>query len=228
MSLAAITSEVENLVHGNGFADAQALKVFSISTTRAASQRHTEHVHRKSTTILDARFHTDMNELSHAHPPRETHPESIVVWLLSRVHSGVRRAAQAWQKFCCIKVFVSVGRNAEAMEPNAYHENKHWDNDDSTNTVVHCEWRIDVRQNRKASKVDPLQRSKDKDQCDPEADSEDEELPGVVSFAGFILSLLCRSAGFMAKTDAACVSATCQFAILIAPKERESITKFVW
>ena len=211
MSLAAITSEVENLVRGNGFADTQALKVFSISTARAASQRHTEHVHRKSTTILDARFHTDMNELSHAHPPRETHPERIVVWLVSRAHSGARSAAQAWQKFCCIKVFVSVGRNAEAMEPNAYHENKHWDNDDSTNTVVHCEWRIDVRQNGKASKVDPLQRSKDKDQCDPEADSEDEELPGIenqwclsldLSYHYFVGPQLL---GFMAKTDAACV-----------------------
>ena len=51
MRMAAIPSEVENLVCWNCFADAQALKVLSVSTARAASQRQTEHVHRKSTTI---------------------------------------------------------------------------------------------------------------------------------------------------------------------------------
>ena len=79
-----------------------------------------------------------------------------------------------------------------------------------------------------------MQRSMDKDQCDPEADSEDEELPGIenqwclsldLSYHYFVGPQLL---GFMAKTDAACVSVTCQFAILIAPKERESITKYVW
>ena len=84
--MTAIPSEVEN------FADAQALKVFSMSPARAASQRHTEHVHRKSTGILGACFHTDMNQLIHAHPPRETEPEGFVVWLLSKAHSGARRA----------------------------------------------------------------------------------------------------------------------------------------
>ena len=46
MRMAAIPSEFENLVRLGGFADAQALKVFSMSTATAASQRHTEHVHR--------------------------------------------------------------------------------------------------------------------------------------------------------------------------------------
>ena len=87
---------VENLVCWNGFADAQALEVFSMSAARAANQRHTEHVHRKSTAILDACFHRDMNELIHGHPPRETEPEGIVRWLLSKANSGARRAAQTW------------------------------------------------------------------------------------------------------------------------------------
>ena len=57
----------------DGFADTQVVKVFSMSTARAASQRHTEHVQCGGTAILDdavACFHTDMDELIHAHPPR--------------------------------------------------------------------------------------------------------------------------------------------------------------
>ena len=122
MRMAAIPSEVENLVCWNGFADAQALKVLPMSTARAASQRHTEHVHRKSTAILDACFHTDMNELMHTHPPRETEPEGNVVWLLSKAHIGARSAARAWQEFFRNEVFVSAGGNKGAMEPDAYHE----------------------------------------------------------------------------------------------------------
>ena len=53
-----------------GFADNQALNSFPMSSARAASQRHTEHCHRRITAILDstlACFHTDMDELIHAH-----------------------------------------------------------------------------------------------------------------------------------------------------------------
>ena len=32
-------------------------------------------------------FHEDKDQLVHAHPPRETEPEGIVVALLSRAHS---------------------------------------------------------------------------------------------------------------------------------------------
>ena len=66
-----------------GFAVTQAVKVFSMSKARAASQRHTVHDHRKITAILDATFacfHKDMDELIHAHPPREAEPECIVIW----------------------------------------------------------------------------------------------------------------------------------------------------
>ena len=68
MRMAAIPSEVENLVCWNGFGNAQALKVLPRSTAKAASQRHTVHGNHKITAILDATltcFHTDMNELIH-------------------------------------------------------------------------------------------------------------------------------------------------------------------
>ena len=77
--------------------ETQALKVFPMSTARAASQRHTEHERHKSTAILDttfACFDTDMDELIHAHPPRETEPDCILVWLLFKAHSGARKAAR--------------------------------------------------------------------------------------------------------------------------------------
>ena len=135
MRVAAIPSEVENLVRWNGFADAQALKVFSMSTARAASQRHTEHVHRK----ID---YPDMNKLIHAHPPIETESDGIVVWLLFKAHSGARRAAPTWQEFFRKEVFVSAGGNAEAMEPNAYHKAEDWDDGDSDRFMV--EWRMDI------------------------------------------------------------------------------------
>ena len=141
--LAAIPSEVENLVCWNGFADAQALKVFSTSTARAASQRHTEHVLRKGTAILDACFHTDIIELIHARPPRGTEPEGIVVWLLSKAHSGARRAAQAWQEFFRNEVFVRAGGSAGAMEPNTHHKAEYWDDDDSGSFMA--EWRMDIK-----------------------------------------------------------------------------------
>ena len=57
MRMAATPFEVENLVRWNSFADTPALKVSSLSKARAACQRHTEHVHRKSTAVVDACFH---------------------------------------------------------------------------------------------------------------------------------------------------------------------------
>ena len=134
--LAAIPSEQEDLVRWklgsievnqheryDGFADTQALKVFPMSTARAASQRHTRHGHRKITAILDAafaRFQPDMDELFHVHAPRETEPECVVVWLLFKAHSEARRAARLWQECFRNEVLMSAGWNAEAMEPNAY------------------------------------------------------------------------------------------------------------
>ena len=114
-----------------------------MSTARAASQRRTEHGHRKSTAILDACFHTDMNELIHVHPPRETEPEGIVVWLLFKAHSGARRAAQAWQEYFRKEVSMRTGGNAELMEPDAYHEAEFWDDDDSDSFTV--EWRMYIK-----------------------------------------------------------------------------------
>ena len=117
--------EVNEYERYDGFADTQALKVFLMSTTRAASQRHTEHGTRKITAILDAAiacFRSVMDELVHAHGAREAEPECIVVWLLFKAHSGGRRAARLWQEYFCNEVPVSAGWNAESMEPNAYHK----------------------------------------------------------------------------------------------------------
>ena len=50
---------------------------------------------RKITTILDAIvacFHKHIDELIHAHPPRETEPDGIVVWLLFKTHSGAKES----------------------------------------------------------------------------------------------------------------------------------------
>ena len=77
-----VSIEVNQYERYDGFADTQALQVFPMSNARAASERRTEHGHHKITAILDATFacfHTDMAELIHAHPPRETEPDCIVV-----------------------------------------------------------------------------------------------------------------------------------------------------
>ena len=71
--LAALRSS--NTKKYDGFADTQSLKVFPTSEARATIQRHTEHGHRKIIAIMDATFacsHTNMDNLIHAHPPRET------------------------------------------------------------------------------------------------------------------------------------------------------------
>ena len=110
--------EINQYERYDGFADTHASKVFPMSIARAASQRHTEHGHHKITAILDATracFHTDMDELIHAHPPRETEPDCIVVWLLFKAHSGARKAARLWQEYFRNEVFMRTGWNAEAM-----------------------------------------------------------------------------------------------------------------
>ena len=93
-----VTIEVNQYEKYDGFADTQALKVFPMSIARAPSQRHTEHGHPtrflQSWTLLQARFPTETEELIHAHPPRDTEPDCIVVWLLFKAHSGARKAAR--------------------------------------------------------------------------------------------------------------------------------------
>ena len=72
----------------DGFAAILALTVFSRSTEKEASQRHLEQGHHKSTTILDACFHTDVDQSIHAHTPEEFEPKCIVLRLLFRTHFG--------------------------------------------------------------------------------------------------------------------------------------------
>ena len=135
-----VSIEVNQDERYDGFADTQALKVFPTSMARAASQRHTVHGHRKITANLDAPFvcfHKDMDQLIHAHPPRETERYGIVVWLLFKAHSGARRAARLWQEYFRNEVLMSTGWNAEAMEPNAYHEAEDLNNDDDASMYGH-------------------------------------------------------------------------------------------
>ena len=71
-------------------------------TARTTNQSQTECGHRKNATILNTTvvfLHTlvtvtDMEELIHAHPPREIDPENMIVWLLFKTRSG---AARMWQ-----------------------------------------------------------------------------------------------------------------------------------
>ena len=170
MRLAAIPSEKGDLVRWrfvsievnqheryDGFADRQALKVFPMSMARAASQRHTVHGHRKITAILDAAaawFHKDMDELIHAHPPRETEPHGTVVWLLFKAHSGARRAARLWQEYFRNEVLMSAGWNAESMEPNAYHKATDLNNDDDASMYGHNDsFMVGLRMDIKVSTI---------------------------------------------------------------------------
>ena len=88
--------EVSQHERYDGFADTQAVEsMFPMSIERAARQRHTVHGHRKITAILDAAvvcFDKDMDQMIHEHPPRETEPDGVVVWLLFKAHSAARRA----------------------------------------------------------------------------------------------------------------------------------------
>ena len=150
-----VSSEVNQHETYDGFADTQALKVFPMSIARAASQRHTEHGHHKISSILDttfACFRTDMDELIHAHPPRETETDCIVVRWLFKAHSGARKATRLWQEYFRKEVFMMAGWNAEVMESSAYHEAEDWNDNDNASTEVHSdrvrvELRIDVFQN---------------------------------------------------------------------------------
>ena len=123
------------------------------SKTRAACQRHTEQGHRQITSILDTCFHTDMDELKHAHPPRETEPDGIIAWLLVKAHSGARRAARLWQEYFRNEVFMSAGWNVEAVEPNPRNKTEDLNNDDDVSLYGHrdsfkVELMIDVLQDR--------------------------------------------------------------------------------
>ena len=148
-----VSIEVNLYERYDGFTDTQALKVFPMSTARAASQRHTEPGHHKITAILDASvacFHTDigMNWFMNIHQEKLSQSVLVGIQSLSKVHSGARRAARAWQEFFRNEVFVSAGGNAEALEPNAYHKAECWDDDDSFT----IEWRMDVFQDVNALK----------------------------------------------------------------------------
>ena len=172
--LAAILSEKGDLVRWryvsievnqhdkyDGFADTQAVKVFPMSMARAANQRRTVHGHRKITAILDATtacFHTDMGELIHAQPPRETEPDCIVVRLWFKAHSGAKQAARLWQEYFRNEELMSAGWSAEAMEPTAYHIAGDWNDDDNANTEIHndnlrVELKIEVFQDAQALKM---------------------------------------------------------------------------
>ena len=84
-------------------------------------------------------FHTDMDELIHAHPPRETEPDCVVVWLLFKAHSGARKAARLWLEYVRNEVVMSAGWNAAALEPNAYHKTEDLNDDDDTCTYGHSD-----------------------------------------------------------------------------------------
>ena len=51
-----------------------------------------------------------MEELIHAHPPRETDPDDMTILEFSKTRSG---AARMWQEFFRNEVFVMAGWNAE-------------------------------------------------------------------------------------------------------------------
>ena len=72
-----------------------------------------------------------MDGVLHAHPPQETEPECVVVWLLFTAHSGARKAARLWQKCFRNEVFTSAGWNAEAIRMCTQAENFN-DDDNAT------------------------------------------------------------------------------------------------
>ena len=120
-----VSIEVNQYERYDGFADTQALKVFPMSIARAASQRHTVSGHHKITTILDATiacFHTDMDELIDAHPPRELSHVVLSYVLLFKAHSGAKKAARLWQEYF---------RN--------HHKANDWNDDDNASTEVHSD-----------------------------------------------------------------------------------------
>ena len=90
-----------------------------------------------------------MDEVIHAHPPRETEPDCIVVWLLFKARSGARKAARLWLECFRNEVFMSAGWNGEALEPNAHHRAQDLNDNDDTSTCGHSdsfmvELRVDV------------------------------------------------------------------------------------
>ena len=123
-----VRSGVDHHERYQSFADTQASKEVPMLTTRTTNQSQTEYGHRKNTTTLNTTIvflHTlvtitDMEELIHAHPPRETDPEDMIVWLLFKTRSG---AARKWQEVFRNEVFVMAGWNAEMSacpEPDSF------------------------------------------------------------------------------------------------------------
>ena len=98
------------------------MKVFRTLIATAASQRHSEHGHRKIRAILDvavAFLHADMVDVIYAHPPAEAEPDRSVVWLSRKAHYGTRRAARLWQEFLHNEVFMKAGWDAVVVESEA-------------------------------------------------------------------------------------------------------------
>ena len=120
-----------------------------------------EHGHRKVIAILDvavAFFHADMEDVIFAHPPADAEPDRTVVWLLIKAHYGTRKAARRLQQeFLRNEVFMKVGWDAVAVEPNVYHKAGSLSDDDDACVCVHGDdFMVDSRINvcsRRASDV---------------------------------------------------------------------------
>ena len=110
-----------------------ALKVFRTLIATAASQRHSEHGHRKISAILDvavAFLQADMLDVIYAHPPAEAEPDRTVVWLSRKAHYGTRKAARLWQEFLRNEVCMKAGWDAVVVESNVDHKAGKLNDDD--------------------------------------------------------------------------------------------------
>ena len=121
------------------------LKRLQLSIAGAASQRRTEHGHRKITTILDTAIAfahtlpavTNTEELIYAHSSREAEPDCFIVWLLLKALYGPKGVARSWPKFFRNEAFTRAEWNAEVVKPHAYHEAVNLDDIDDTSKHVH-------------------------------------------------------------------------------------------
>ena len=128
---------------------------------KTASQRHTEHGHRKIIAILDvavAFFHAHMEDVIYAHPPAEAEPDRTVQWLLLKAHSAREKLLVCGRSFLCNEVFMEAGWDAVVVEPLVYHIAGSLNDDDDDKDASVCvhgddfmvESRIDVFQDVKA------------------------------------------------------------------------------
>ena len=130
-----VSIEVHQYERHDVFAGIPALKVFRMLIAKAASQRHTEHGHRKIIGTLDvavAFFHADMEDVNCGHPTAEAEPDRTVVWLLLKAHYGTGKAARLWQEVLRNEVFVKAGWDAVAMEPNVCQKAGSLNDDDAS------------------------------------------------------------------------------------------------